>query len=519
MSKKKAIIALFIMAIIFGVAFGATYFFTDIFKDNGRQDPVIGGESHTQNIYEMNRTNSMNTMKTMGEPNILVIPVSFTDYSVYSTASNREKIRKSFFVDDPSNEDSYKTSDTSWYSVAQYYYLSSGGKLKIKGTVTDWFDVGIRTDQLIDHRTTNPDYKYSGENGTWWLLNEAVKWYKNSTKSNLEEFDTDDDNYYDLVWLVYNAPDSKTDTNLASTFWAFTYWNVDNYGVSSKSNKLPYLYCFASYHMLFDGYGKLGIDAHTYIHETGHALGLNDYYSTGTTNKGTPDSFPYGGVDMMDFNIGDHCAYSKYKLGWISPKEVISKAGTFKLKSTNDTGEFFIVTPDFYGHPFDEYFVIEYITPTGINYLDYRAPYEGNGLQGYNKPGIRISHVDARGIDINRRGEQYFVEKYADIFAQTITNNATNAVYKLENGKFCQENVIMQKDYTGPFNSVLTQNYPIGKADPLFYQNESFSLIDGSKYCDLMPFNSNKMNKGTDFNFVITVKSLGDEATIQIDLK
>ena len=197
MSKKKAIIALFIMAIIFGVAFGATYFFTDIFKDNGRQDPVIGGESHTQNIYEMNRTNSMNTMKTIGEPNILVIPVSFTDYSVYSTASNREKIRKSFFVDNPNNEDSYKTSDTSWYSVAQYYYLSSGGKLKIKGTVTDWFDVGIRTDQLIDHRTTNPDYKYSGENGTWWLLNEAVKWYKNSTKSNLEEFDTDDDNYYD----------------------------------------------------------------------------------------------------------------------------------------------------------------------------------------------------------------------------------------------------------------------------------------------------------------------------------
>ena len=56
---------------------------------------------------------------------------------------------------------------------------------------------------------------------------------------------------------------------------------------------MPYVYCFASMDFMFEGYGKTGLDAHTYIHETGHAMGLNDYYSEfagSTSNKA--DSYP-----------------------------------------------------------------------------------------------------------------------------------------------------------------------------------------------------------------------------------
>ena len=59
--------------------------------------------------------------------------------------------------------------------------------------------------------------------------------------------------------------------------------------------------------------------AQTIIHETGHALGLIDYYSNPTTftpNKGMNTN------DMMNDNIGDHCGFSKWLLGWIDDDHV-----------------------------------------------------------------------------------------------------------------------------------------------------------------------------------------------------
>lgn len=59
--------------------------------------------------------------------------------------------------------------------------------------------------------------------------------------------------------------------------------------------------------------------AQTIIHETGHAPGLIDYYSNPTTftpNKGMNTN------DMMNDNIGDHCGFSKWLLGWIDDDHV-----------------------------------------------------------------------------------------------------------------------------------------------------------------------------------------------------
>ena len=55
---------------------------------------------------------------------------------------------------------------------------------------------------------------------------------------------------------------------------------------------------------------------------------------------------------------------------WYSKKETKEPSSQviclyIRLKSTSDSGEFFIVSNNFAGHPFDEYFMVEYITPTG----------------------------------------------------------------------------------------------------------------------------------------------------------
>ena len=516
--KQHLSILLIILVVLCVSAFTAYFVYTELYGSDGAN--VIGGEPHTQNIYEINQKNGLNSFPTTGNPKILVIPVSFTDYERYSTESYRKKIEKTFFVEDENDEESYKKSETSWLSVAQYYYLSSGGNLKIRGKVADWFDVGIPSYELTKHRTENPDYRNSGEDGTWWLLNQAVEWYK-TKYGDINTFDTDNDNYYDLIWMVYNCPYYNKDNGLSSTFWAFTFAHKENYLLASNVNKMPYIYCFASLHFIFEGYGQFGYDSHTYVHETGHALGLNDYYSLYAGPKGGADSYPFGGVDMMDFNIGDHCSFSKYKLGWTSPKAVISTAGEYKLKSTSDTGEFFIISKNFAGHPFDEYFIIEYVTPTNINKGDYTNPYRGNGLQGYSKPGIRISHIDSRGIRITKTNNDYNYEhetRYKYIDGVIINNSTRESIYRLENGNYCRENTIMQKDFTTFNTSVLSPNYPMGKTidDLLFYTGEFFSLEQGSKYRELMPSKSNKLNNGKTFDFKIQIKSIGEEAIIQI---
>ena len=53
------------------------------------------------------------------------------------------------------------------------------------------------------------------------------------------------------------------------------------------------------------------LDSTVYIHETGHLLGLDDYYDY------NDDIGPRGGIgktDMMENNIGDHSSLSKILL-------------------------------------------------------------------------------------------------------------------------------------------------------------------------------------------------------------
>ena len=82
------------------------------------------------------------------------------------------------------------------------------------------------------------------------------------------------------------------------------------------------------------------LDTHTYIHETGHFLGLNDYYSD------TPTYSPIGKHDMMDANVGDHNSYSKMLLGWTKPY-LVTGNGTIDLNEFYDfIIEYFEVVDD-----------------------------------------------------------------------------------------------------------------------------------------------------------------------------
>lgn len=332
-------------------------------------------------------------LPSTGERKILVIPIETKDDSF--TKDEITRIEKGFFGE---------ASETGWESVSSFYEKSSYGKLKISGEVSPVVRINQTTSQAEDSAKA-----YDKKNMTYTdtILKSALNAIANSV--NLDNYDTDGDGYLDAVWMVYSPRyDSSSDF-----YWAYTTWSEDN---STFSGKKACCYAWASVDFLtqkkytasfFDN--KYLADSHTFIHETGHMLGLDDYYSydyeySRSNQDGNADT-PVGGVDMMDFNIGDHDSFSKYLLGWISPT-VLTKAYLeanqyqLTLRSQNRYGEAFLF-PIYQGNvalyngtPYDEYLMIEYYTPDGLNESDSEEAYTNN-LATYRKSGVLVYHVNA----------------------------------------------------------------------------------------------------------------------------
>lgn len=343
--------------------------------------------SPTINLDQYRNASGYTGLPTTGDVKLLVIPVTFTDYRCGSVCvTRREQIRKSFFG---------QASETSWHSVKSYYEASSYGALTLTGVVTDWFDSSWSSAEFAELTTNEGNYPGAFD-PTWAMLNAAVSWYKTSSGSNLTEYDTDQDGFIDSVYLVYNNPNSSNafyPGNGDNVYWAYAYWNYNNDGFENPNSPIGMTYLWSSYDFMHEGYGVNGIDAHTYIHELGHAFGLDDYYTYTDGDWGAA-----GGLDMMDRNILDHNAFSKYYLGWVNPFVLNSNqtTTTVVLKPFESSGEFFLLGNNWNGSSFDNYLVFEFYTPTGLNLKDSQAAYPGNGTRGFSLPGVKIYHVDAR---------------------------------------------------------------------------------------------------------------------------
>jgi hypothetical protein len=122
-------------------------------------------------------------------------------------------------------------------------------------------------------------------------------------------------------------------------------------------------------------------DPKVVMHETGHALGLPDYYDYDSTVG------PKGGVghlDMMDGNWGDHNCFSKFLLDWINPS--VHKMGlhTFTLNPSGTSEDAVVVMPGaLQGNQFAEFYMIQ---------NRYRVANDTT----YPSNGLLIWHVDAR---------------------------------------------------------------------------------------------------------------------------
>ena len=314
----------------------------------------------------------------LSEAHVLVVPFGFTDDDLQTvqTAENIERIRKTFFG---TREEMQAAG--AWYSMAEFYQTSSYGKSDFQGDVLPVWCTYTGTSTAFESDSHGSGGPFAAEYARTWYKTEYDKANHGALGADAKPityYDANNDGFLDLVWVVYSH--KTVDTNF---WWAYVTYTGNG---SNKSFPSVKTLGWASVDWMDQGFG--GLDPHTFIHETGHTYGLDDYYDY---NKRWA---PMGGVDFMDHNLGDHCMFSKFSLGWTSPW-VVDDDSIITLRPGTTTGDCFIIpSPGYNGTAFDEYIMVELMAPVGLAEQDYKNGYEGTS--GFSEPGLRITHVDAR---------------------------------------------------------------------------------------------------------------------------
>ena len=470
------------------------------------------GDTNLNSYYTLWKNRGYPHFKSVGENNLLVVPLKIKGYEEYATSENLKKINDSFFLEDSLNTLGY-------YSLSEYYKISSYNKLSIKGEVTPWIDLDLTTKEISSSSISN----YTLDCGTYFPTEKAINYIKENLNIDLTKYDNDKDGFIDGVYFIYGCPTFLDDSSLSSsTFWNFTYYNVLNKDKASISSPVLMTYSWSSFDMLSKGSDKTKLDTHTYIHEFGHQLGLNDYYDTSNNGGLNPYTSPMGGLDMMDNNVGDHSAFSKFALGWINPFVVSGDIGSVEVKigSLIESGECIILpTSNYNNTPFDEYLMVEYIKNDSINKVDSTTGYpstfytDGRIIRFYSKNGIRITHIDARSVDSNLD----YTDNINDMVMTKFSNTAST-----KQGYYCPLN---NNSYV--LTSLISANSSRNTLGTFFVANNTdlynasstidFTSNSNSSRASSLPYNSNRFNDGNVFNYSIKIDSISEsKASIKI---
>ncbi|MCR4880158.1 MAG: hypothetical protein K5906_04310 [Bacilli bacterium] len=446
-------------------------------------------------------------MPTTGTPKLLVVPISFTDTKDFLSDTEKDEmlvnIEKVCFG---TNE------DTGWYSINSYFLAESYGACNIQGEVASWYECGYSYDYFTSSERIDS------------VVTAAVNNWKTNNPDKVQEFDSDSDGYIDGVIAVYGGPNYGNSSKLKrhsvnKNMWAYTTWLLTSPDSASPN---PNCYIWASYDFMEkDISNGVLIDGHTYIHEMGHVMGLDDYYDY--ADQGTWA----GGYSMQDYNVGGHDPYSMMVLGWVDPY-VPTSSTTITINSFATSGDVVLLSPDFSSNSaFDEYILLELYTPTGVNEHDSSYQYNSTYPKGPTRPGIRIWHVDSRllkNYQIIKKGKDYYstYDSITNVIDDTSVGyivGPTNTTYLERGGSdsngyasasaelrpYHLLELIRKGDNAGLYtDQAVTYNY-------LFTDGDTFTLQDYFGYFDKMYY----MNNGSSLKWSVKVDSVSsDSATI-----
>lgn len=314
-----------------------------LLKNLGRR----GGANKGANLFVgMGRSG----LPAVGNPKMLVLLIDFEEYPARA-ADTPEAIAAGIFG--AGGEFPYE-------SLSNFYKRSSFGKLNIQGDVLGWYHAGKRAD--VPNTMA----------GRQALIKQALESYKDK---DFAQYDNNGDGVVDYFAVIWTGPLGE---------WATFWWGVAPKFTDKTftlNGKTFYSYSWQGIVQKWDDPASQ-FKVSTLIHETGHALGLPDYYDY------KPGVGPDGGlgyVDMMDNAKYDHNCFSKMLLGWTDPK-VVTLSGDFNLRPAADSGECVMIMPKGKEmNPFSEFFLVENRRKTG-----------NDGDKYFPVGGLLVWHVDAR---------------------------------------------------------------------------------------------------------------------------
>ncbi len=434
------------------------------------------------------------SMSATGEQKLLVIPVEFEGEREFDE-NDITRINRAFFDEDLSSGiDNY-------YSVTEFYSISSKNKLKITGEVTDVLKVPYTVDEI-----TNDGNYFPGVPALYFMEQESI------SDEFFQKYDTDKDGYVDGVVFIYSTPKSERE----GSFWAW----VGTFA-TEKSVERPtfarHMWCSID----FLSTNSYDIDAHTLIHETGHMFCLRDYYPT--------DNFylALGGHSMMDYNISDHDPYSKMLLSWVDPiyydfNKV--KKREITLSAFQDTNDFLLLNTSWNHSTMDEYLLLEYYTPTGLNKLDAEKKYENRPL-GFTESGLKIYHVDSRIAKC--KYDEMTKELVFSEYVEEIPEEKDEGIYYVIGASNSNDDSRTDAKRVGRYKQIaLVENKKENKLqdgqsadnDSLFQEGDVFDTQDSVFFNKDQETAVNCWNDGTPINFRISVKKMTDKnITLEIE--
>lgn len=280
-------------------------------------------------------------MPAEGNVNALVIPVEFIDFR---------------FEENPVDklEDIFNGSGLDLVpSVAEYLSQASYGKMQFSAQIQPVVRLsGTRGSYSGNHTALIQD-----------LLAAVAK-----RGVDLNDFDQNQDGVMDGLYIIW----AGAAQGAASDWWPYSdtfYFDYSTSGIRIGS------FSSLSYQLMTEG---SRLRQYTAIHETGHQLGLTDYYASSYAG-GT------GATIMMDRNEGDEDCFSKMLLGWVTP-QVVTASSYITLRSASTQADAVLIAPSSWnGNYLSEYFMAEYVTPEANQ----------SNLTLSAGGGVRVWHVNA----------------------------------------------------------------------------------------------------------------------------
>lgn len=472
-----------------------------------------GEISGTSPLKELKAAQGINALPSVGEADILVVPIQFSDDvagGINFSSSDIAALESAYFGD-----------SNTYPSVSEYYDISSGGLLSIGGEVSSAVTLPYSINDALSLLYSSGSASFFSD-----IIDYVYEQLFTEGSYALGTFDKDNNGKIDGLVLNYSWPsfsllgtstgDDTTDQVLAALLSTLT---VDSDTLGSE--RVDMFSWDTGRYSLFTGNTN---ESHFYINDIAQMMGVPSYLDTTGSSVTNTLRAPLAMIDMMDGYLGDHNPFTKYQLGWIDP-EVYTPSDVETPKTiTLEPGESVILSYEDQGL-YGEYLMVEYYTPTGLNQYDSRH----SSLYGRRLPtesGIRVYKVDSR-LATELNGFYYPYEGEPDYSLTDSQGNSYSYYYAYSNSSV---NPLSSYGITDSFplvqllSSKGTNRYMLDytetfTADDLFTEGmtfgDDFGLVPG--YYDGFTFDGNGYN-GKELGIQFTVETIDSEsATLTLE--